>query len=53
MGIIGSEKSQLDKFKELARELAADEDESHWDERLRRLATKKPDRPPPSGSSGT
>ena len=36
------EKSQLDKFKELAREVEADEDEKHWDERLRKLAKVKP-----------
>ena len=35
--------SQLDKFKELARELEADEDEKHWDERLRKLARVKPE----------
>lgn len=43
MGIIGSEKSQLDKFKKLARELGADEDEKHWDDRLRKLAKAKPE----------
>lgn len=36
------EKSQADKFKELARELEADEDEAHWDERLKKLAQVKP-----------
>ena len=35
-------KSQIGKFKELARELGADEDESHWDDRLRKLAKAKP-----------
>lgn len=35
-------KSQSDKFKELARELEADEDEAHWDERLKKLAKVKP-----------
>ena len=30
--------TQLDKFKEAAREHGADEDEGHWDERLRRVA---------------
>jgi hypothetical protein len=30
--------SQLDKFKEAARKHEADEDEAHWDERLRKLA---------------
>jgi hypothetical protein len=34
--------SQLDKFKELARELEADEDETHWDEKLRKIAKVKP-----------
>lgn len=38
-------KSQADKFKELARELEADEDESRWDERLRKLAKAKPEKP--------
>ena len=42
MGITESKKSQLDKFKEAARELEADEDEAHWDERLRKLAKVKP-----------
>ncbi len=32
------QKTQADKFKELARELEADEDEAHWDERLKRVA---------------
>jgi hypothetical protein len=34
--------SQLDKFKELARELEADEDEAAWDERLKKVAKGKP-----------
>ena len=34
--------AQLDKFKELARELGADEDETHWDDRLCKLAKVKP-----------
>lgn len=34
--------SQLDKFKELARELEADEDEAHWDEKLGKLVKVKP-----------
>ena len=38
-----TEQKQLDKFKELARELGADEDETHWDERLRKLAKVKPE----------
>jgi len=34
-------KSQLDKFKEAAREHEADEDEARWEERLKRVATQK------------
>lgn len=37
-----SDKPQLDKFKEAARELEADEDEAHWDERLKKVAKAKP-----------
>jgi hypothetical protein len=33
----GNKQSQLDKFKEAARELGADEDEARWDERLRKV----------------
>ena len=36
-----SEPSQLDKFKEAARDLEADESEAHWDERLTRVAKAK------------
>ncbi len=36
-------KTQSDKFKELARELEADEDEAHWDERLKKVAKAKPE----------
>ena len=34
--------SQLDKFKALARELEADEDEARWDERLVKVVAHKP-----------
>ncbi len=34
--------SQLDKFKELARELEADEEEARWDERLKKVVKQKP-----------
>lgn len=37
--------SQLDKFKALARELEADEDEARWDERLKKVAKAKPEKP--------
>jgi hypothetical protein len=46
MGIIARDKSQSDKFKDLAREVEADEDESHWDDRLRKLAKAKPEPEP-------
>lgn len=34
--------SQLDKFKKLARELEADEDEARWDEKLAKIAKVRP-----------
>jgi hypothetical protein len=40
-----SKKSQSDKFKEAARELEADEDEKRWEERLKRVAKAKPEKP--------
>jgi hypothetical protein len=40
-----SKKSQSDKFKEAARELEADEDEKRWEERLKKVAKAKPDKP--------
>lgn len=36
------DKSQLDKFKEAARELEADEDEARWEARLKKVAKHKP-----------
>lgn len=36
------DKSQSDKFKEVARELECDEDEAHWEERLKKVAKQKP-----------
>lgn len=38
----GGSKSQLDKFKEAARKHEADEDEAHWDERLKKVVKVKP-----------
>jgi len=35
-------KQQIDKFKEAARELEADDDEARFDERLRRIAKSPP-----------
>lgn len=40
-----SERKQADKFKDAARELEADEDEKRWEERLRRVAKQKPEKP--------
>ena len=41
-------KSQIDKFKQAARELECDEDEARWDERLRKVAGHKPKPDPES-----
>jgi hypothetical protein len=38
-------KPQSDKFKEAARELEADEDEKRWEERLKKVAKAKPEKP--------
>lgn len=35
--------SQSDKFKETARTLECDEEEAHWDDRLKRVAKAKPE----------
>ncbi|MDX3883701.1 MAG: hypothetical protein QHC65_04715 [Sphingomonas sp.] len=35
-------KTQLDKFKDLARKVEADEDEARWDEKLAKIAKAKP-----------
>jgi hypothetical protein len=42
MTISDEHKAQLDKFKEAAREHEADEDETRWDERLRKVVKHKP-----------
>lgn len=39
---MSDQKTQADKFKELARELNADEDEARWEMRLRTIATRNP-----------
>ena len=44
--LIGEHKvdgKQADKFKEAAKEHEADEDESRWEERLKKVAKAKPD----------
>jgi len=40
-----SDKSQSDKFKEAAKDHEADEDEARWEERLKRVAKQKADKP--------
>ncbi|MEB0284403.1 hypothetical protein [Sphingomonas sp. 10B4] len=37
-----NEPSQLDKFKEAARDLETDDDEARFDERLRKIVKHKP-----------
>lgn len=39
---MNDDKTQLDKFKEAARELEADEDEARWDEKLAKVVKVKP-----------
>lgn len=36
------DKPQLEKFKQAARDLEADEDEARWDERLKKVVKAKP-----------
>ncbi len=38
------DKAQSDKFKEAAREALCDEDETRWEEQLRKLAKQKADK---------
>ena len=38
---MADDKSQIEKFKEAARELETDDDESRFDEKLKRLARQK------------
>jgi hypothetical protein len=45
-----AKKSQVQKFKEAARELEADESEKRFDERLGKIARQKPGRPEPKTS---
>jgi hypothetical protein len=37
--------TQADKFKEAAKEHEADEDEKRWEERLKKVAKAKPEKP--------
>src|SRR3546814_1129043 len=47
----GESPSQLEKFKQAARELEADEDEGRWDERLKKVVKAKPKPKPNAGDS--
>lgn len=38
-----TDKTQLERFKEAARELGTDDDEERFNERLKKLAKQKPD----------
>lgn len=40
------DRSQLDKFRDLARELEADEDEKHFEETVRKIAPKEASKAP-------
>ncbi len=40
--MIDDPKSQLDKFKEAARDLETDDDEARFDERMKKLVKQKP-----------
>ena len=40
---MSKEQTQREKFEKAARELECDEDEAHWDERLRKVAKPKPE----------
>jgi len=39
---MATKQTQLEKFKEAAREHQADEDETRWDERLKKITRAKP-----------
>lgn len=36
------EQKQIDRFKDAAREIGADEDEARWEDRLRKVVKHKP-----------
>lgn len=40
---MNNDKSQLDKFKEAARQLETDDDEDRFEERLKKVVKQKPD----------
>lgn len=44
------QKTQLDKFKEAAREVGADDDDKRFEERLKKLVKQKPDEKAQTGN---
>jgi hypothetical protein len=44
------EKSQIDRFKEAARQLGCEEDEAAFDEKLRHIAKQKPSKETPKAT---
>jgi len=42
---VADTRTQSDKFKEAAREHGADEDEARWEERLKKVAKQKVEKP--------
>ncbi len=42
---MADEKTQADKFKDAARKAECDEDEARWQERLKKVAKQKPEKP--------
>ena len=40
---MSNDKSQLDRFKEAARQLETDDDEARFEEKLKKLVKQKPD----------
>lgn len=50
--VSSSRKSQLDKFKEAARQLETDDDEERFEKKLKKLVKKKPDDGKKDGKDG-
>ena len=48
LAFMDTDKAQLDRFKEAARELGTDDNEERFNEKLRKLAKQKPDDKKPS-----
>ena len=48
--MVTADKSQLNKFKEAAREAECDEDKARWETKLREIAKQKPKEEPSDAS---